>query len=112
MRAHSPISTDITKRPDSDTTRHAISARARQTIELLSERDRTLPVWIRSPKAGTEQFTGLSRAKLYELAADKKIRSVSIRAPGQIKGTRLFHLGSIFDFIERCEAEANSEEGS
>ncbi len=77
--------------------------------ELQAERDGLLPCWVRSPKSGTEHYTGFSRSKLYELAGDGKIRSVSVRGGhGQIKGTRLFHLGSILDFIARCEAEANA----
>lgn len=75
---------------------------------LLSERHEGLPVWIRSPKSGTEHFTGFSRAKLYEGAAKGHFRSVSIREPGQIKGTRLFHLASILAFIERSEAAATT----
>lgn len=76
--------------------------------ELQAERDGLLPIWCRAPKVGAEYYTGFSRSKLYELAGDGKIRSVSIRAPGQIKGVRLFHLGSILDFIARCESEANT----
>jgi hypothetical protein len=79
---------------------------APQARELLQDRNGNLPVWIRSPKFGTEFYTGLSRAKLYELAGTGKIKSVSIRAPGQVKGTRLFSLASIFSFIESCEAGA------
>jgi hypothetical protein len=70
-----------------------------------------LPVWIRSPKTGTEFYTGLSRAKLYELAGAGKIKSASIREPGQIKGTRLFLLPSIFAFIESC-ADVPATEGA
>ena len=77
--------------------------------ELLQEQFRGLPVWIRSPKQGPENYTGFSRAKLYELAGKGKIRSVSIREPGQVKGTRLFNLQSILDFIESCEMEVYSE---
>jgi len=73
--------------------------------ELLSDRDGVLPVWIRSPKAGPEHYTGMGRSKLYELAAKGKIKSRSIREPGQIKGTRLFNLQSILDFIESCGNE-------
>ena len=69
----------------------------------MTDREGILPVWIRSPKQGTEYYTGLSRAKLYELATKRAIRSVSIRAPGQIRGTRLFHLASILEFLEKCE---------
>lgn len=73
--------------------------------ELLTERTNGLPVWIRAPKSGVEFYTGFSRAKLYQLAGEGKIRSVSIREQGAVKGTRLFNLQSILDFIVKCEAE-------
>jgi len=79
-----------------------------RTQELQSERQGSLPVWIRSPKKGTEHYSGLSRAKLYELAGAGKIRSVSLRSPGQIKGTRLFLLSSIFEYFEKCEGQTLS----
>lgn len=79
--------------------------------ELMAERQGQLPVWIRSPKSGPEHYVGFTRAKLYELAGDGKIRSVSIREPGNVKGVRLFHLGSILDFVARCEADATAEKG-
>ena len=75
--------------------------------DRIAERDGLLPVWIRCPKTGPEHYSGFSRAKLYELAGDGKIRSVSIREPGQVRGTRLFHLASILEFVARCEAQAN-----
>lgn len=80
-----------------------VPAKAR---ELLQDQANGLPVWIRSPKQGVEFYTGLSRAKLYELAGAGKIRSHSIREPGQVKGTRLFNLQSILDFIERGAQES------
>lgn len=76
--------------------------------ELLTERNNGLPVWIRSPKQGTEFYTGFARSKLYELAGKRAIRSVSIREPGQVKGTRLFHLASILEYIAKCEGEATA----
>lgn len=83
----------------------ATSRRQIRVNELLSERQGSLPVWIRSPKFGTEFYCGFSRSKLYEEAAKGHIRSVSIREPGQIKGTRLFELASILRFIEKYEAK-------
>jgi hypothetical protein len=77
--------------------------------ELLGDREGGLPVWIRSPKNGLDFYTGFSRSKLYELADKRHIRSVSIREPGQVKGSRLFNLASILAYIERCEAEAMAE---
>lgn len=77
-----------------------------RVLELIKERDGLLPVWVRAPVSGHEHYTGFSRAKLYELTAERKIRSVSIREPGQTRGCRLFNLASILAFIEKCEAEA------
>ena len=93
----------------------ANTAAARRIIrvnELLSERQGTLPVWIRSPKSGPEFYSGFTRSKLYEAAAKGYIRSVSIREAGQLKGTRLFLLSSILAFIEKCEAEATTKAGA
>lgn len=70
----------------------------------LAERDDNLPVWVRCPQRGQEHYSGLSRAKLYQLAVAGKIRSVSLREPGQVKGTRVFHLRSIFDYFESLES--------
>ena len=84
-----------------------LSARA---SELLSDRDGPLPIWIRSPKSGPEHYTGFSRSKLYELATKGRISSRSIREPGQIRGSRLFNLRSILDFIESCESDEDPKE--
>jgi len=81
-----------------------------RSAELMAERDRDLPVWVRAPKRGHEFYSGCSRAKLYEWAGKCLIRSVSIREPGRIKGVRLFHLASILAFIERCEVEAMADQ--
>ena len=70
----------------------------------MAERDGLLPIWIRAPKFGPEHYCGIMRSKLYELAG--AIHFVSIREPGQVKGTRLFMLSSIIAFIEKCEASA------
>jgi len=77
--------------------------------QLLRDRDGLRPIWIRSPKSGPEFYTGFSRSKLYQEAAKGNIRSVSIREPGQVKGTRLFELNSILAFIEQCERAAMAE---
>lgn len=82
----------------------------RAVNEHLAERQGAYPVWVRSPKSGTEFYTGFSRAKLYEGAGKGHFRSVSIREPGAVKGTRLFLLSSILDFIAKCEAAAVKEE--
>ena len=77
--------------------------------DLLADRNGTLPVWIRSPKSGPEHFTGFSRSKLYELAGAGLIRSVSIRQPGQVRGTRLFDLASILDYINQQVAQSPAQ---
>jgi hypothetical protein len=77
--------------------------------ELLQDQSNGRPVWIRSPKQGVEFYTGFSRARLYQGAADGEFRSVSIRKPGMVKGTRLFHLQSLLDFIAKGEQDAADE---
>ena len=72
-----------------------------RATELLKDRERALPVWIRAPKSGPEHYTGFSRSKLYELDKNGKIISRSIREPGQIRGTRLFNLKSILDELRQ-----------
>jgi hypothetical protein len=78
--------------------------------QLLQESDKGMPVWVRAPIDGQEHFTGLTRAKLYELAGKGHIRSVSLRDPGRVKGCRLFHLQSMLDYIERIEAQAGEQD--
>lgn len=70
--------------------------------ELINERRGGLPVWVRAPVRGPEHFTGLSRAKLYDLTGKGQIRSRFLREPGAIRGCRLFDLRSILDYIERA----------
>lgn len=110
-RNRSRMSTDTTSKiggsaPSPSPAVGATETRLARLEALLAERHGSLPVWVRSPKSGPEHYTGFSRAKLYEGAGKGHFRSVSIREPGQIKGTRLFHLASILDFIERSEAGA------
>jgi hypothetical protein len=83
-------------------TTRPVPARAR---ELLNDQSNGRPEWVRPPKHGLEFYSGFSRARLYQGAKDGDFRSVSIRKPGQVKGTRLFHLQSILDFIARCEQQ-------
>lgn len=75
--------------------------------ELLTIAQQGLPVWVRAPKRGPERYTGLTRPKLYALAAAGKIRSTSLREPGMKFGTRLFHLPSILAFIETHAASGS-----
>lgn len=47
-----------------------------------------------------KRLFGLSRSYLYKLADERKIRSVSIRRPGALKGRRLFDCASIREFLQ------------
>jgi hypothetical protein len=51
---------------------------------------------------------GLSRSYLYRLADERRIRSVSIRKPGAIRGRRLFDCASIRAFLDTCANEGES----
>ena len=70
------------------------------------------PEYIRLPKRGPCPITGLTRSKLYELISPNEdngfkppVKSVSLRKPGQTKGTRLIVLQSLLDYL-RGEVEA------
>jgi hypothetical protein len=99
----------------SDTTNGGSNAREttrpipEKARELLNDQHNGRPEWVRPPKNGVEFYSGFSRARLYQGAADGEFRSVSIRKPGMVKGTRLFHLQSILDFIAKCEQDAMKE---
>jgi len=80
--------------------------------ELLSEREGPLPVWIRAPKNGLEPITGLSRAKLYQLAAEGKILTRCLREKGRVRGVRLFSLNSVLCFIDSCPMGMDQEGGA
>lgn len=56
------------------------------------------PEWLRIPQA-TQTF-GIGRTKLYELIAKNRVKSVSIRERGQVKGTRLISFDSLNDYLE------------
>ena len=51
---------------------------------------------------GVRLLFGLSRAHAYALAKEGKIRSVSIRKPGALRGKRLFQCASIRAFLKKC----------
>jgi rubredoxin len=59
--------------------------------------------WIRIPSKGYCPHCGLSRSHFFDLIKENKIRSVSLRKPGNIKGPRLVWLPSVFDYIESQE---------
>lgn len=66
--------------------------------------------WARMPKAG-ERLEGLSRAHLYQLLTDGKLRSHVIKKKHCVKGIRLIHLPSLRALIT-AEVEASSMEAS
>jgi len=63
-----------------------------KAAELLNDRNGNLPSWVRSFKIGVKYFSGFSRTKLYEGSGKWGFRSVPIRRPGQVKGSRRFHM--------------------
>jgi hypothetical protein len=103
LKIKEPIGGSESNAQNINTTTRPIPEKAR---ELLNSQSNGRPEWVRPPKNGVEFYCGFSRARLYQGAADGDFRSVSIRKPGMTKGTRLFHLQSILDFIAKCEQDA------
>lgn len=64
------------------------------------------PAFIRLPKAGQrDPFTGLSRTALFELLRKGKVKSISMKQPGNKRGIRLIDADSLV-------AAINAESGS
>ena len=59
------------------------------------------PEWLRE-KEVTRQF-GLTHMPLFNLRKRGAIRSASLKAEGAKYGVRLYHVGSIRDYIDRME---------
>ncbi len=97
----------------SRTTKDTKSGHAQTTVAPIiaasaNAAEPTRPEFIRPPKGGLEPFTGLSRAKLYELITPNAtnefkppVKSVCLRKPGAVKGARLIHLQSLLDYLHR-----------
>ena len=63
------------------------------------ETDNPRPEWLRIPSA--VKIFGISRTKLYELIGQQKIKSVSLRERGQVRGTRLLSYDSMMDYLDQ-----------
>ncbi len=56
------------------------------------------PEWLRVKEA--QDYSRLSKAKLYDLINRGLIKSVSLKERGQVKGTRLISFDSLRAFLE------------
>lgn len=56
--------------------------------------------WIRLPKKGVDPDTGLTRPAFYQLIAQGRIRTVSLRRPGTLRGARLVWLPSVLALLD------------
>lgn len=58
--------------------------------------------------------TGFSRATIYRLLrrSNGRIKTVNLKEDGSEKGRRLFHVGSLFSYLDRLAAAQRAEEGA
>jgi hypothetical protein len=68
-----------------------------KTLTNIQQDTPLKPEWVRPAQA--TQIFGIGRTKIYELIADGKIKSASIKARGATKGTRLISYDSLSTFI-------------
>ena len=71
-----------------------------------------MPVWIRLPKQGVNEFfTGMKRDQISTLCSPgkdgspPKVRSKICRKPGAKRHIRLIHLGSLLKYVEALPEE-------
>ena len=64
------------------------------------------PEFIRLPKPGEQcPLTGLRRSQLHMLINEGKVRSISLRKRGHLRGTRLIVVDSLLGYLRGLEAE-------
>ena len=65
------------------------------------------PEFVRLPigRGARCPYTGLSRAFIYQLIDERKIRSVSLLKKGCLRGVRLIHLASLKAYLRGLMAE-------
>ncbi len=64
------------------------------------------PEFIRMPVSkGHCPYTGLSRSFLYGLATEGKIRTISLRRRGTMRGVRLIDLDSLLTYVRCAETD-------
>ena len=64
------------------------------------------PEWLRVPNA--VRIFGISRTKLYELISQQKVKSVSLKERGQLRGIRLLSYDSLNAYLTNL-AETQSD---
>ena len=64
------------------------------------------PEWLRVHHVPA--IFGIGRSKLYELIAEGRIKSASLRKRGQMNGTRLISYDSLAEYIESQVEDTNS----
>ncbi len=57
--------------------------------------------WIRIPTRGRSPEVGLTRPHFYQLIKEGKIKSASLKKPGNVTGVRLVWLPSVLAYIEK-----------
>ncbi len=57
--------------------------------------------WIRIPSRGLEPHSGLSRAFIYGLIREGKIRSACLKKNGALRGVRTVNLSSLLGYLEK-----------
>jgi hypothetical protein len=85
----------------------ANSAKQNKTVAALDPYPNR---WIKAPVRGYCPETGLTRAAFYQLAMAGKIKTACLRKPGAIRGCRLFHVGSILEFLDFVAKETAARE--
>lgn len=84
-----------------------LSSRAEILADSPAIQTQLRPEWVRIDAA--VKLVGISRSKLYELIADRKIKSFCLRERNKLKGIRLISFDSLIEFLEN-EARAQAQE--
>ena len=68
-----------------------------------------IPEWIRLPRPGEhEPRTGLTRSVIARLCAEGKVKSITLRERGKLRGCRLVSLESLLAYLRSLDATQNT----
>ena len=67
------------------------------------------PEWIRLPRPGEQEpRTGLTRSVISRLCAEGKVKSITLRERGKLRGVRLVRLESLLGYLRNLDATQNA----
>ena len=94
----------VTKLAPVNTNSHLLPQAAGGTVKAAANEIE----WIRLPRPGEQEpRTGLTRSVLSRLCAEGKVKSITLRERGKMRGVRLVSLESLLSYLRSLDTAQN-----